>query len=76
MFGRPSTGLTGWVAGPPYGTDMIIAVASSIPLFTHALPSSEPVEAYRAALAAAMQRATAAGALLSPAVMLVQTRIK
>ena len=36
-----------WVIGAPYGTDMIIAVASSEPLFDHQRPrNAETVEAY------------------------------
>jgi hypothetical protein len=31
-LGEPSPGHPGWEVGPPYGTDMIIAVASSTPL--------------------------------------------
>jgi serine/threonine protein kinase len=36
-----------WLIGPPYGTDMIIAVAASDPLFDHPRASnSEPADAY------------------------------
>ncbi len=41
-LGNPS-----WLIGPPYGTDMIIAVAASDPLFDHPRASnSEPADAY------------------------------
>ena len=32
-LGDPSPGHPAWEVGPPYGTDMIIAIASSQPLF-------------------------------------------
>jgi eukaryotic-like serine/threonine-protein kinase len=41
-LGNPS-----WLIGPPYGTDMIIAVAASDPLFDHPRArNSEPADAY------------------------------
>jgi serine/threonine-protein kinase len=41
-LGDPSAGQPGWEVAPPFGTDMIIAVASSRPLFTR--PRSGNVE--------------------------------
>jgi len=50
----------GWCVGPPYGTDLIIAVATANPLFPAARAPQEDFDTYlsamRTALAAAAQR--------------------
>ncbi len=71
VFGRPEPGFPGWQVGPPFGTDMIVVVASARPLFTMPLPASEPVDAYGHALAHAIANA---GASVSPAVLLLRTQ--
>ncbi len=59
-LGDPSIGGPAWAVGPPYGSDMIIAIASSAPLFDRPRPDDEDTVAYlrdlRAAIAAARQR--------------------
>jgi hypothetical protein len=59
-LGDPSIGGPAWAVGPPYGSDMIIAIASSAPLFDRPRPDDEDTAAYlrdlRAAIAAARQR--------------------
>ncbi len=71
-LGRPKPGFTGWQVSEPYGTDMIAAVASSVPLFAKPREALEPAEAYLAALTAALGAAQAAGGrLAADAVVLV-----
>ena len=72
-LGDPPPGQPAWEIGPPYGTDMIIAVASSEPLF-HA-PRSGNVEAaatYLHDLDAAIRSVRSAGASLAGAAVLVE----
>jgi hypothetical protein len=49
---------TTWHAGPPFGTDVIIAVAASVPLFTpRRLAADDTVRSYLPALQAAIEAA-------------------
>jgi serine/threonine-protein kinase len=68
---------TGTVApstvSPPYGTDMIIAVASAKPLLALPRPRDETTEAYLKALADALARARAEGTATAAGVLLVET---
>ncbi len=74
-IGDPGSGHPEWVVGPPYGTDMIIAVASSIPLFDRAPVRN--VEAngsdYLRKLQAAIEAARHKGADVTGTLMLVDT---
>jgi serine/threonine-protein kinase len=55
-LGEPGKGVG--EAGPPFGTDMIVAVASSVPLFAQRRPAEgETVETYLPALRAAIEAA-------------------
>ena len=67
-----------WEVGPPYGTDMIVAVASSAPLL--APPPARNAEdsgaAYLDRLRAAIEAARAKGERVSSSVLLVQTLAK
>ena len=57
-----------WLIGEPYGTDIIIAVASSEPLFDRPRPSnSEPVEVYIRDLQTAVEILPQRGARLTGA---------
>lgn len=56
-LGDPTTGGERWAVGEPYGTDMIIALASSEPLFTQKRKELEPADGYLAALRAAIETA-------------------
>lgn len=64
-----------YVAGQPYGTDMIIAIASSIPLFPEPPPQNAESDAagYLARLAAAIAAAQHKGASVTGTYMLVDT---
>lgn len=56
-LGDPSLGGERWEVGAPYGTDMIIAVASATPLFTQKRKDLEETDAYLRALQAAIETA-------------------
>ncbi len=63
-----------WEAGPPYGTDMIIAIASSQPLFARSRPANgEDPPAYLHALETAVQAARARGDQLAGSAITVDT---
>ena len=67
--GRPQ-----WDVGPPYGTDMIIAVASSVALLDHAPPNVEDNAAdYLRRLQMAIETARRKDASVTGTVMLVDT---
>jgi hypothetical protein len=71
-LGDPGAGKPQWESGTPYGTDMIIAVASSAPLHVAAPHNVEDkADAYLADLARAIEQARAAGVRVSAALLLV-----
>jgi serine/threonine-protein kinase len=63
----------GWTVGPPFGTDMIVAIASSAPLFIPARSNSDTVDTYLRALQTAIAEATRKGVRLSANVVGVAT---
>jgi eukaryotic-like serine/threonine-protein kinase len=63
----------GWTVAPPYGTDMILAIASSSPLFTVPRPANDSLSAYLAALRQAIQAAEAKGVKVAVRAILVRT---
>jgi hypothetical protein len=67
-----------WEVGPPYGTDMIIVVASSVPVLTRAPAQNGPVDAapYLRDLAAGIARVRQAGGRVSGTLLLVDTKAK
>jgi hypothetical protein len=73
-LGDPGPGKPEWESGTPYGTDIIIAVASSTPLrVAPAHNADEKSDAYLADLSRAIDQARAAGARVSGALLLVET---
>jgi hypothetical protein len=73
-LGDPGPGKPQWQSGEPYGTDMIIAVASSAPLRVRpAQNAEEKADGYLADLTRAIAQARAAGARVSGALLLVVT---
>jgi len=71
-LGDPGPGRPQWQSGEPYGTDMIIAVASSVPLRVSAPHNAEEKgETYIAELGRAIEQARAAGARVSGTLLLV-----
>ncbi len=67
-----------WEGGPPYGTDMIIAIASSAPLLRQmpAQNAEDNAGAYLRELAAAIAAARQAGTRLAGTLLLVDTLAK
>lgn len=57
-LGDPAAGGPRWEVGPPYGTEMIVAVASERPLFPTGRPEAEQSDAYLAALGTALRSGT------------------
>lgn len=72
-LGDPALGGPAWVVGPPYGADLIIAVASSAPLFDRPRPDDEDTAAYLRDLRAALQRARQGGVRVAADAWLVET---
>ncbi|MBU6448975.1 MAG: serine/threonine protein kinase [Rhodospirillales bacterium] len=72
-LGDPAHGGASWQVSAPYGTDMIITIASSTPLFTTARPQDENASDYLPALRMALQNAASNGAQISVAAIPVVT---
>ncbi len=73
-LGEASPGHPAWEVGPPYGTDMIIAIASSQPLFDRARPNNvEQAATYLPALQQAVDAAQRRGAKLAGDALTVDT---
>jgi len=60
-LGEPSGSFPGWEVDEPYGTDLMVAVASERPLFDAPRPVVESQADYLAALSAALDSARQAG---------------
>lgn len=61
--------------GPPFGTDMIVAIASSVPLFPPGhVRADEQIRTYLPALAAALEAAERRGAKVAGRVLVVETQ--
>jgi eukaryotic-like serine/threonine-protein kinase len=72
-LGDAGAGRPQWQSGEPYGTDMIIAVASSVPLkLAPASNAEDKAGGYIAELGRAIEQARAAGARVSGAVLPVE----
>jgi serine/threonine-protein kinase len=72
-LGDPSHGGANWQVSAPYGTDMIISIASSAPLFAKMRPQDENASDYLAALRTALQTVASSGGKLSVAALPVVT---
>jgi eukaryotic-like serine/threonine-protein kinase len=76
-LGDPMPGQPAWGAGEPYGTDMIIAIASAAPLFGAPRPADgERAEEYLRDLEAAVAAARAVGVRVTGSAVLVETLAK
>ncbi|HEX3992997.1 MAG TPA: hypothetical protein VHX39_17640 [Acetobacteraceae bacterium] len=74
-LGEPGPGRPGWQVAPPFGTDLIVAVASEDALFDHARPSNvENAEVYLRELKRAVEFARSRGARVAATVVPVVTR--
>ena len=77
MLGKPRPPADpGFVVDEPFGTDVIVAIASSTPLFRTARPASEPIGTYVRDLKAALEAAARNGNRASAAVLMVRTSPK
>jgi len=75
-LGDPSIGGASWQVSAPYGTDMIVSIATSAPLFTARRPQDENGSDYLSALRTALQNAASAGQNVSVAALQVVTEPK
>lgn len=73
VLGDPAHGGASWQVSAPFGTDMIISIASSVPLFTTLRPQDENASDYLPALRQALQNAASSGAKISVAAIPVVT---
>ncbi len=62
-----------WQVDAPFGTDMIVAIASSAPLFNAPRPADESAADYLQALRAALADATRKGVRIATGAMLLDT---
>lgn len=76
VLGDPAHGGASWQVSAPFGTDMIISIASSVPLFAKLRPQDETASDYLTALRQALQNAAAGGAKISVAAIPVVTLAK
>ncbi len=72
-LGDPAHGGASWQVSAPYGTDMIITIASSVRLFPKLRPQDENASDYLPALRQALQNAASSGATISVAALPVVT---
>ena len=73
ILGDPTHGGASWQVSAPYGTDMILSIASSVPLFAKARPQDENASDYLPALRQALQNSVSNGAEVSAAAIPVVT---
>ena len=77
MLGKPRLPtFEGFIVDKPFGTDVIVAIASSTPLFRTARPTPDPTASYLRDLKAALDAATRNGNRASAAVLMVRTMPK
>jgi len=74
-LGEPSPGHPGWEVGPPYGTDMIIAVASTAPLLaqTPTRNADDNAASYLRDLAGGIARVRQSGGRIAGTLMCIDT---
>lgn len=77
VFGEPRPpGFKGWAVDIPFGTDIILGIASSAPLFRGPRPPTDTAEGYAAALHTALDQASRAGTRIATSVLMVTTTAK
>ena len=62
-----------WKVAAPFGTDLLLVIASEAPLFERRRPTVEKLEDFTPALAAALQRARRAAARVAARAVVVET---
>jgi serine/threonine-protein kinase len=75
-LGDPTVGGAQWAVSEPYGTEIITAVASSVPLFAKSRPESETNDAYLRDLQTALDAAKKKGARLAVGAVILDTEPK
>lgn len=73
-LGTPRPGFAGWQVGPPFGTDLILAVASTAPLFQQPLPENQSLEVYLSALQTATEALRRRGGNVTGTALPIETR--
>ena len=73
-LGAPRRDFAGWRVGPPFGIDLIVAVASTAPLFSQSLPASQSLDAYLAALQTAVDALRRRGGTVAATALPLDTR--
>jgi serine/threonine-protein kinase len=73
-LGTPHSDFPGWRVGPPFGVDLIVAIASTAPLFSQPLPDSQSLEAYLAALQTAVEALRRRGGTVAATALPIDTR--
>jgi hypothetical protein len=72
-LGDPAPGFPGWEIDEPFGTDLMVVVASEQPLFPGRRPFLEAQDAYLAALRAALEGARRQGSRVLVRPVVVET---
>lgn len=73
-LGTPRPGFAGWQVGPPFGTDLILAIASTAPLFQQPPPENQSLDAYLSALQAAIDALRRRGGNVTATALPIETR--
>ncbi|HQT63986.1 MAG: hypothetical protein B7Z75_03615 [Acidocella sp. 20-57-95] len=73
VLGDPSKGGASWQVSAPFGTDLIISIVTSAPLFSKIRPQDENASDYLPALRTALQNAASTGQNLSVAAIQLVT---
>jgi serine/threonine-protein kinase len=72
-FGDPTVGFAGWEIDEPFGTDLLIVLASEIPFFEEARPDVEREPEFTPALGARLRALQARGARVGVQLVPVET---
>jgi serine/threonine-protein kinase len=72
-LGEPRAGFPGWEVDEPFGTDLMLVIASERPLFPANRPQVEPLDSYVAALSAALRTAQREGWRVAVRPVVVET---
>ena len=73
-LGTARRGSPGWLVGPPFGTDLIVAIASTAPLFEPPLPSTQSLDDYLAAIRKAVDALRRRGGAVAVSAVPIDTR--
>lgn len=73
-LGMPRPGFAGWQVGPPFGTDLILAVASTAPLFQQPLPENQSLDGFLSALQTAIDVLRRRGGSVTATALPIETR--